>query len=182
MYRRLDRLESQARDVDRAAVPDRVQHVRGDRERIAVEAVVAGAMHGARAGDQPCGLGEMPHAARMREHRHALAREVSGGARVVEMDVRDEQRLQVARGEPDRRQLRAKALERDRAAALDEHRALRAAHGEGHRGARDSHVHRVEGRDVDRRHGAERTAAGAVRAPAEINRWLYLTKDNSCLS
>ena len=70
----------------------------------------------------------------MDEDRHALAGEVPCAPGVVEMDVREEQRREVAGREPEVRQLADEPLEGHGAAALHQHRALRLRIG-GHPGA-----------------------------------------------
>ena len=80
----------------------------------------------------------------MHEHGHALAREVPRAARVVEVDVGQDQSAEVARREAQRAELRTESVERHRAPALDEHRTIGTAHHEGGGGSRDAEVPRVE--------------------------------------
>jgi hypothetical protein len=114
-------------------------------------------MHGARTCDQSRGISEVPGASRMNEDRHPFAREVTRRARVVEMDVRDDDRRKIARGDAVGCELRAQRIERDRAATLDEQRSLAATDKKGGRRARD-----VEIPGVERMHGEPR-CCGRVR-------------------
>jgi len=93
----------------------------------------------------------------MNEDRDTFAREVTRRARVVEMDVRDDDRREVSRGDAVGCELHAQRIERDRAATLDEQRSLAATDKKGGCRARD-----VEIPGVERVHGEPRRC-GRVR-------------------
>jgi len=114
-------------------------------------------MHGARAGDQTRRIDEVPGTSRMDEDRYALSREVTRRARMIEMDVRDDDRRKIARGDAVGCELCAQRIERDRAATLDEQRSLAATDKKGGCRARD-----VEIPGVERVHGEPRRC-GRVR-------------------
>ena len=86
----------------------------------------------------------MPLAARMDKHRNAEGGEVARASCVVEMNVGDQQRLEIARFEADLSQLRANAGERNRATALDENRAIASAHHKRQGRLRRAEIHRVK--------------------------------------
>ena len=80
----------------------------------------------------------------MNEDRDTFAREVTRRARVVEMDVRDDDRREVAHGDTVGSQFCPEGIECHCAAALDEQRSLAATDKKGRRRARDIEIPSVE--------------------------------------
>ena len=89
-------------EVDAAHVVQRDDPVRGDRRQLPEKPVERGSVHRAGAGHQAARVGEVPCALDVHYDLRARVhgRDVAGAARVVEVDVRDHDRGQVRRSDP----------------------------------------------------------------------------------